>query len=121
MFSTWTRTFPAPVIVRCSGTDVIEAGRTLGSCRADLCEAIVHDRRSPTNVRPLLYNGRDTSSCQSTSALLDFAAVALPLLVIVSLSMGRYSVDFGHVVGILLSHYGQWSPPGRRPSRASSN
>ena len=32
------------------------------------------------------------------------SAVALPLLVIASLSMGRYSVDFSDVVGILLSH-----------------
>ena len=33
-----------------------------------------------------------------------FAAVALPLLVVVSLAMGRYSVNSGHVIGILLSH-----------------
>ena len=32
------------------------------------------------------------------------SAVALPLLVVASLSMGRYSVDFSDVVGILLSH-----------------
>lgn len=32
------------------------------------------------------------------------SSIALPLLIVASLSMGRYSVDFGHVAGILLSH-----------------
>src|SRR5262245_11295751 len=32
------------------------------------------------------------------------AAIALPLLVVVSLAVGRYNIGFGHVIGILLSH-----------------
>jgi iron complex transport system permease protein len=32
------------------------------------------------------------------------AAIALLLLVAVSLSVGRYNIEFGHVIGILLSH-----------------
>ena len=32
------------------------------------------------------------------------AAIALPLLIVGSLAVGRYNIGFGHVIGILLSH-----------------